>query len=172
MSRAVRLLPTYVLTGIPIATALRAAPAYVLVGETKRAPTGLTGKQAVFNLILQNTSVEFDIEDFYFSLPKVIEEGDKNTEVTLYPKASTEYTGKITFQYNRLPLDNLFLNSPVEITDEVTAYDLIDALINASGVLFGQDDLEETLVGEESITLIAGPCSYFFIPGTLLTVSK
>lgn len=172
MQTVLRLAPTYALLGVPTGVVARSFPSYLLVDEVKILPKGVTGKQALFDLIMQQTEEAFTIDDFVFGLPKSVSHENKNTEVTLYPKPATGFTGKITFYYNRRPLSDLFLPPEIVVTDEVTSYDFIGDIVAATGVTVGEEDLEETLVQETSLTLIAGPSSYFFIPGTSQTVLK
>lgn len=172
MQTTLRLAPAYALLGTPTGVVARSFPSYLLVDQVKLLPKGVTGKQAVFNLIMQNTSEAFSIDDFVFGLPKEVSHEDKNTEVTLYPKDTTGFTGKITFYYNRWSLADLFLSPSAVVTDESTSYDFIEAITADTEVLVGEEDLEETLVQETSLTLIAGPSSYFFVPGTSQVVLK
>lgn len=176
MASVIRNAPTYVMVGLASAIALRNAPVYVMVGDAYPFPTGVTGKQAVLNMIKALTNQNFAEGAVTLGYPSVNNSlpNGRNATVTLTAHPISRYTGETDFHYTRIAISDKLaaVASSIVISGETSVHQLIPKLNTAAGIVFSEDDLVDSAIGggATSTTLTVASTSYFFIPGDTIQV--
>lgn len=172
----VRQVRGYAIVASPAQMGLRQIRGYAMTTPFTPLPTGVTGKQAVLNMIAAKAKTARPSTDFTID-PATVLTGDPlfNSKVKTYAAASSGLFGNTTFRYNRVPLSRMGLVSGgFDLGTATTIYGLIPALNAASGIVLTSDDIEDGPIAasDTSVTLTAKSTSWWFIPGNTLVVGK
>jgi len=156
--------------------ALRTVGGYVMTTPAAPLPLGVTGKQAVLNMIVARSKITRPTSDFTIDAATVLT-GDEsfNSKVKTYAAASSGLLGNTTFRYNRVKLDRInIVSNAFDLGTATTIYGLIPALNAASGMVLTTDDIEDGPIAstDSTVTLKAKASSYWFIPGDTLVIGK
>ena len=155
---------------------LRSIGGYVLATAPPPLPLGVTGKQAVLNMIAARSKITRPSSDFTIDAAAPLT-GDElfNSKVKAYATASSGLLGNMTFRYNRVKLERMnVVSNAFDLGTATTIYGLIPALNAASGLVLTTDDIEDGPIAssETAVTLKAKASSYWFIPGDTLVIGK
>lgn len=166
----------YAMVQAPAQVSLRSVGGYVLTTPAAPLPLGVTGKQAVLNMIVARSKITRPTSDFTID-PAAVLTGDEsfNATVKAYAAAASGLLGNTTFRYNRVKLSRInVVSGSFELGTAATIYDLIPALNAASGLVLTTDDIEDGPIAstDTSVTLKAKASSYWFIPGDTLVIGK
>lgn len=155
---------------------LRTVGGYVMTTPASPLPLGVTGKQAVLNMIVARSKITRPTTDFTIDAPAILTGDDFfNATVKANATASSGLLGSTTFRYNRVKLSRMNLvSSAFDLGLATTIYGLIPALNAASGLVLTTDDIEDGPIAttDLTVTLKAKASSYWFIPGDTLVIGK
>lgn len=175
MTLTLRNLPSYVLAATPTTVIARSLPVYVLVKEKTPLPKNIEVTQviadAVSKLIVGETaSVDITLG---YPLPSG-ERENKNTSVDVHGFSGT-HEGWKRFYYRRRELDEILMGvelPAIDLTGMTTTLDVIEWLSDQTGVLLTDRDIVDSPLAVEDghITLTAKDGSYWFVPGTTVTI--
>ena len=165
MSANLRQAVTYVVyTPIRLPT-VRSAVTYVIYGD-RAFPKGVTGQQALFDLIKELTDVVLVPGDMTIGPPEPVAINDCNTRIKVSSK-KIGVRGDMYFYYNRaemrrIPIPANFVPSATDL------HQLVPDLQLATGMLVSEDDFVNAPVTAGKVKIEAASSSYFFLPGSFL----
>lgn len=166
----------YAMTKAPAPMGLRAVAGYAMCTPFTPLPSGVTGLQAVLNMIAAKAKTVRPATDFTVDAPAVLANDPLfNSTVKAYATAASGLTGNKTFRYNRVPLSRMGLvSNAFDLGTFTTIYDLIPSLITASGVKITTDDINDGPIAstDVTVTLTSKAGSYWFLPNSSLTIGK
>lgn len=176
MTLTVRNTPVYVLASIAQRINVRNAPVYVLASLRLALKKGGTAKNQLEEKIREAALEDLGSTELSFSQVLASDEHpDQNTSFVATVVGSDIAEGETTFYYNRRPLMDLLIgvNLPkVTVIGLTNTHQLLEQLVTLTGVaLEGIDIANQALVvTDNQVTLTAGAGSYFFTPGSQVSI--
>ncbi|MGG4591645.1 hypothetical protein ACLPJK_25660 [Pseudomonas aeruginosa] len=148
----------------------------VLVGPDDRPyiglPKNIAGLDAVAQAVMETADNPLDRSWFAFGVPQPhAGEGLANTRITVTATLNAPLRGSDDLYYNRLAIDDLF--DEEKLPGWTSCRDMADfrALIeDLYGILLSEEDLVPRTTTATGAVLEAASTSYFFIPGTRVTL--
>lgn len=173
---SLRSLGGYAMASKPSQLGLRVVGGYVMAGVPTPLPAGVTGQQAVLNMIAAKAKTSRPASDFTIDHANILD-GDQffNSTVKAYASAQSGLAGSMTFRYNRVPLSRMgLLSTGFEIGAATTIYGLLSTISAAAGITLTTDDVEDgpILSMDETVTLRAKSTSWWFLPDSTLVIGK
>lgn len=171
--RAVR---GYAMASVPAQMALRSVVGYAMAAVPTPLPQGVTGKQAVLNMVLARSKKTRPATDFDIETPNV-RTGDEyfNSTVKVIAQPASGLLGSMVFRYNRVPLNRMNLASnSFDLGTATSIYALLPAINAASGMILTTDDIEDAAIDPSAatVTLKSKPGSWWFLPNSTLVIGK
>lgn len=175
MAAKVRQAPVYAMWQDPIRPKIRQTPVFVMVIEPSMLPKNTAGPSAIARLVSEGAKTPILPGDISIGPPEVTTEYNCNTRIliTALEKNSLNAEGSMYLYYNRAAVSRIDLpvNWTIAGTDTSTATALA-RLVTASGMALTMDDFVNNQLVGTSLKLEGAATSYFFIPGSFITLTK
>lgn len=152
-------------------TKITSVVGYYLLEPKNRIPEHKNDTDAILDLINRVSSANWKPGELIISEPVVIPvENGKNTLIEVNDPTGM-YLGEQELKYTRRDISESFVELSVPHADSI--YELIESLREATGLELSQRDLLDYNIGPQDTEaeLIADDGSYFFIPGSTVTVT-
>lgn len=176
MTITVRRSPIYALVAKGAVVSVRNAPVYALIKGKDSLPRNTPSPDAVAKAIKRTVGQEYgEGMDFVLGEPLVSSErASANTSIRVTCFSNTHEGSKVLY-YSRRPIADLFfeVESTKLVVGEISStHDLLDVLFTKTKIVLGEADILDSPIDPEAteITLVAGDKSYWFIPGSTVTV--
>ncbi len=174
MTVNVRHTEVYAFATPPRQIIVRDVEVYAFHTQIPELPRGVTGKDAVFNMIMALALQPFTKEQLVLSEPRADSSLERNSAVSVSPGPGVSLSGSTDFHYRRLSLGDAFLYPGINIptaSSLQTVHALLPAINAKTGWVLTTNDLIDGPTTGTQVTLIASDKSYFFTPGSTQVVN-
>jgi len=169
--RTLTRLDAYALFELFPETRVTSLTGYYLLEPKNRIPLHKEDKSAITDMIKRVSTRDWGDDELVISEPTVVTGQPRVNTLITVNEPTGRYLGTFDLSYTRRDIAESFVD--ITVTRKSTVYELIDELSEVTGLVLSARDFVDGPIGlqDDTVVLEAADTSYFFIPGTQVTVT-